>query len=410
MTEDDWPGSPRAGLTDQDRQVVSRVEKYLSKGLALHAWWKGAHSTGDFDVRFELGRTFNDPAESYGFFDTTTVGEQDVPIMGNFQEMFYDQERGPGGTAEMSEWLRRQMREFVLRYFMRVSDFREPDPYVAGAKASPSPRTNPFSWCPPEDVRRRGFGFEQLYYKRARTGVIGKFPDAERFAIVDLRTVGREYEWIVVKVTIFNFDFVSRPFGPGTPALVVPLREESLLVISPQFIVDEATPGTARFGFGYAFMKDPAGGLTAYGPGQFDAAIELMEFCVAADCSVRVRMVFVANRPTQVTRVSLDPMTWSARALRILWGQSAVPVAPGTTDRWTFDPVYSYVRLVNALSGGLAADRWCISRDQLDRDFLLQHFMQHYQAIIGSLATWRRVRDWCDAAALPSWISTGISA
>jgi hypothetical protein len=291
---------------------------------------------------------------------------------------------------------------------MRVSSYREPDAYVPGATLAPTGWTRPFAWCPREDIQRRGFGFEQLYYKRARTGIVGKFPLADRFTIVDLRDIGREYDWIVVRVTIFNFDMVIRPLGPGTPSLVVPLAEDSLLVVSREFLVDEVVDDVARFGLGYAFIKKPAPELVAYGPGQFDAAIELIEFATAADCSVRVRMVFVANRPTRVTSVSLDPTTWARRGFQLLTGGKTAAGDGG--DRFSFDPVYAYVDLANLLTGGAAASRLCISREQLDRDFLVQHYMEHYHAIVGSLATWRRVRDWTDAPSLPAWIATGVSA
>ena len=40
-----------------------------------------------------------------------------------------------------------------------------------------------FSWCPQEDILRRGFGFRQLYYKLKATGEVGKFPTRERPAM-----------------------------------------------------------------------------------------------------------------------------------------------------------------------------------------------------------------------------------
>src|SRR5581483_714190 len=130
---------------EQDRAIVARVDEFLAKGLDLHAWWRRAHATGSFAQRFELGRTFNEPAESYGFFDVAEVGGHAMPIMGNYQEMFYDQDRGPSTPVDLGVWLRRQVREFVLRYFMRVSDFREPDAFVPGAALAPTGWTRPLS-------------------------------------------------------------------------------------------------------------------------------------------------------------------------------------------------------------------------------------------------------------------------
>ena len=74
-----------------------------------------------------------------------------------------------------------------------------------------------------------------------------------------------------------------------------------------------------------------------------------------------------------------------------------------------FNPVYAYIDVANALTFGQAGARLCITRDQLDKRFLVQHFMQHYQAITGSLLTWRQVPDWLDTASLPDWVVNGTS-
>ena len=44
----------------------------------------------------------------------------------------------------------------------------------------------------------------------------------------------------------------------------------------------------------------------------------------------------------------------------------------------------------------------------IEKDFLVTHFMQHYQMIVGSLLTWRRVPDWLDSSALPETATTGV--
>ena len=44
---------------------------------------------------------------------------------------------------------------------------------------------------------------------------------------VDLRTLGDVYEWIVLKVNIFNFNFKANLAGDNGPQLVIPLKEAS---------------------------------------------------------------------------------------------------------------------------------------------------------------------------------------
>ena len=409
-------------LDDFDRTIIDRVEAFLSSGLALKRWWDETYRVNGFSERFELSRSFNRPDCSFGFFDEVDVDGRPLPVMGNYQEMFYDRPRTPvSRSREPGEWMRDQIREFVLRYFMRVSDYRQPEAYVRCDRPAPPSYLERLSWCPVEDPVTEGFGFSQHYYKLRDTGLIGKFPVDARSAIVDLREIGTKYEWIVVKVRIFDFRFTFKPLGPGALELSIPLTEESYLVLTRDFIANEDAPASGmlgRYGFGYAFIKDPSQGLIAYGPGQFDAAIELIDFHVLESGETRVSMAFVVNRPQKIANVALDPLGWSLRVAdvfslgltsRLLAPvKSALDMAP--TSLGVFDPVFTYISAANALSANKAAEELCISREQLERDFLVQHFMQHYTTIVGSLLTWRQIPDWLDEAALPEWVVTGRSA
>lgn len=410
--------SPPSGREEQ--ALLASVERFLADGLALKRWWERAAAANRFAERFELSRAFNRPEVSFGFFDQVPLARGVLPVMGNYQEMFYDRPRSPARLLpEATAWMRDQVREFVLRYFMRVSSFRQPEVFVAHAAHAAPPFLSNLSWCPRPTPERVGFGFAQHYYKLRATGEIGRF--ADQHAIVDLRELGPKYEWIVVKVRIFDFKFTLRPFGAEALELGLPLKEESYLVLSRDFITDAERPAPGvlgDYGLGYAFIKNPREELLAYGPGEFEAAMELINFRVAESGEVRVQMAFVSNRPERLTNVSLDPIDWGFRLANLFslgltarWlapvqsAYAALPLRPGT-----FDPVYSGVALVNALTGEQAAQQWCISREQLEKDFLVRHFMQHYQTIAGSLLTWRQIPDWLDSAALPEWVVKGISS
>lgn len=273
------------------------------------------------------------------------------------------------------------------------------------------------SWCPKPQESLRGFGFQQLYYK-TRDGEVGAFPEDERYAIVDLREIGRRYAWILLRVRIFNFNLDFQPFGGGTPSFAVPLVEDSLLVVAPDFVSDEETPEPGvlgRYGFGYSFVKNPMRQLLAYGPGEFDAALELIDFEILEDGRVQVPMAFMANRPNRIVNLTLDPVGLALAGaglatlglanralgpLRRLAGELPLP-------RVEVDPVFTYIDLARLASGGLSASELCITREQLYKQFLVQHFMEHYETIEGSLHVWREVPDWLDAAALPPWVRTG---
>src|SRR5262249_50031690 len=351
-TMDDRAGV--AALTHEDWLIINRVESFLADGVALKKWWQQADATNSYAQRFPLNRAFNRPEEAYGFFDQVQLEHGPLPVMGNVQDMFYDQPRTPTSLGkEAAEWMRDQIREFVLHYWMRISAFRQPEAYVPTGRPRPPRYLQRLSWCPEPEVLREGFGFSQHYYKLRDTGQIGKFPREDEFAIVDLREIGSKYEWIVVKVHIYDFKFSFKPLGPQGLELVVPLTEESYLVLSREFILNEDNPSPAllgEYGLGYAFIKDPTTGLIAYGPGQFRAAIETFRFQVLESGKIFVRMVFVADRPERIGNVRLDPVDWSfgladlfsfgltSRLLRPV--KDVLEQLP--TSLGGFDPVYTY--------------------------------------------------------------------
>jgi hypothetical protein len=417
-----FPQEQTAPLTDHDLTLIGSVESALADGLALKQWWERTYPANSFRERFELERVFNRPADSFGFFDQISLTKGVLPVMGNFQRMFYDQPRTPANVnRQAAEWMRAQIREFVLHYFMRVSAFRQPAVYVESGRVATPEYFKPLSWCPQQDILRQGFGFKQCYYKLCDSGRIDKFSEAEETAIVDLRQIGSRYEWIVVKVRIFDFIITFQPFGSGGPAISIPLTEESYLVVSRDFILNEDNPSPGllgHYGLGYAFIRDPTVGLIGYGPGQFRAAIEIINFEVSETGEICVSMIFVADQPERIANVSLNPLDWSFRLADILsFGMSSRLLAPvkhrletTMTPTNSFDPVYSFVSLANTLTANQAAQTLCISREQLNKDFLAQHFMQHYVTIVGSLLTWRQIPDWLDRAALPEWVITGRSS
>lgn len=409
-------------MTEAEEILISRVDEYLARGVALKKWWDRAYAANSFQERFELGETFNRPDTSFGFFDRAPVGGSDMRLMGNFQEMRYDNPKSPArDRSEQALWMRDQMREFVLRYFMRVSDFRQPEAYVPSDTPEPPIWLRPVSLCPEDVSSRVGFGFSQLLYKRADTGEVGRFSEADRYAIVDLREIGTTYDWIVVKVGIFDFSFAYSPLGADGPELKVPLSEASYLVLSRDFITNEDQPNAeelGRYGIGYAFIKNPEVGLLGYGPGEFEAAIEIINFHVFRTGRARVAMIFVANRPDRVANLSLDPIDWSYTLADWASGGAAsrltAPVKQalaGLPGRgMSIDPVYSSIDVANFLTLGAASRQFCISRRTLEIQFLVKHFMQHYQTVAGSLQTWRQVPDWLDEGALPSWVKQGLSS
>ena len=237
----------------------------------------------------------------------------------------------------------------------------------------------------------------------------------------------RIYEWLVLKVRIFDFNFAFRPFGENGPELVFGANEQSYLVVNEQFISYDENPQPGidvmyggvlgDYGIGYAFIKSPTPGPFRYGPGEFDAALELINFRIYRTGYISVRMVFIANRPKGVSNLVIDPVKWSFRfadffslgvASRLFsptqWMINQLPL------QISLDPVSYYISAANLIGGGYAARNLCISIEQLEKYFLLLHFQQHYQTLVGSLLTWRLVPDWLDQKTMPAWVVSGVGS
>jgi hypothetical protein len=406
-----------ASITDTDRAILQHVERTLADGMELARWWEEKDRLDDYAERFDVVREYNDSGRNFGFFDTAVVANAPLPVMGIVQEMFYDRQKMAKGDA-----IRNQMKEFVLKYFMRVSHLRQPHAAPAGEPAPLGALPRAFSWLPDDGERRVGFGYQQLYYKRRDSAKIGKFVGDEQSAIVDLRDIGTVYDWILLKVDIFDFNLSFAPFGAEAPRLQMPMKESTYLVLGPPFVKnqDDPAPGVlGQYGFGYAFVPYAPGGpgVIAYGPGHFAAAIQNVDFKVMADGEIRVRAAFVVNRPNQIANVDIDPIDWGFRLADMLtFGTASRVMAPMKAIADTLplrvsgvDPISTYIWMANTVTGGLAAKRLGHSKTVLEKRMLVQHFMQHYEMLTSSLLVWRMVADWTDGERLPAFCREGVA-
>lgn len=407
-------------LSAEELALLGETENALFKGLELRAWYRDKLKHNSWSDRFEEATSFRRPDTSFGFFDHAEIDGQRMAVMGNYQSMLYDQPKtGRGEEGEGALLMREQMREFILRYFMRISDFRQPQGYLPPNAHQPPVFLRPLSWCPKDDPSRIGFGFSQHFYKTV-DGRLGRFPVEERDAIVDLRQIGSDYEWILVHVDIFDFSFSLQPFGSDTPSLSLPLKTGSYLVVNRDFVLQDESlkHGLGSYGFGYSFVRNPGSSLLNYGPGEFEVAFETIDFHVLTDGRVRVDMAFASNRPDRIMNVSVDPLCWAVTlgaALPVPFAEPMTAAMRGMASfsplrGLTFDPLFSLIDMGNFASAGLLARELCISKETLFREFLLKHFQQHYESIIGSLQTWRQFPDWLNSEALPAWVKTGVSS
>ncbi len=414
--------STNDSLSETEDRLIEAVPDALADGVALLEWWRKTDPGMGYRECFEETKTQNRPGDkSYGFFDEVELPSagKEVPINGNVQEMFYDEPKAPPdyeGAAD--EWMHGQIREFILQYFMRISDFRQPEPAESDG----------------DDAEVTGFGFSQLYYRRRDSETTGKFAQDARDKIVDLRRFQDEYDWIALKNPIFGFGFDFKPFGPlfdsilgvSGPEVKLPADVFNYLVMSKDFVVNEQLdpkdsreedPVVGRYGFGYAFVNDPEPSVYGYGPGQLQPAFEQMVWEVRRSGKVGVRAAFVAQEPSGILNLSVDPMAWGFQLTKALGGEVPGFLQPVKRfwDRLpltnlTFDPVLPAVGLLNTLTFGQASRVFGLSKDQIIKQALFIHFLQHYQTIVGSLQTWRQIKDWTAPETLPEWVVSGVSS
>ena len=150
-------------LTEEDRIILDSLEGFLSDGKALKAWWQNAHTDNSFEERFDLVHTLHRSENSFGVFGEVQLDRGPFAAMGVLDEVFYDRPKGQGqATGELAAWMCEQVKEFVLHYFMRTSDFRLPQKIVAPEGSDPPGFLKPFSMKPKEEVERKGMGFTQM--------------------------------------------------------------------------------------------------------------------------------------------------------------------------------------------------------------------------------------------------------
>lgn len=405
-----------APLDWRERNLLSQVDPCLRDGVTLFQWWQKADRTRSFAKTMHLVEVPNRPEEGYSFFDRVELEPGRVmPVMGDVPTLFYDRPKG----REAARWCR-EVERFALRYFLRIADQRLPQA-VPDKDRGMGP-LDFLGWCTRSFERREGFGFQQLYYKRRGDATIYRFPKARRTAIIDTRELLTKYEWVVGKVKIFDFD-LAFPQDPSLPQVSVPLDEEQFIILSSDFVTDAPEPYAGdggSFSFGYAMLRpavDPS--ILAYGPGQFQAGFQVFDFLVAQEGRVGVRMPFVVNRPDRILDLSLDPFDWFLDFLYLLTksraGRFIEPIEEALDQlpfrHRGFDPIFTGIRLLNIATLGLAARQLCISREQLEKLFLIFHFKQYYSMLVGTLQTWRQIADWlAPEQDLPRWVVDGGSS
>ena len=399
---------PSTALSAQEQALVAAVDDSLPLGLALKAWWEQKDANNSIGERFELVRTYNPADRAYGFFDTAVLKQGSFNVMGLLQELPFDCPKTVAGHG-----LKRQIREYVMRYFLRSTSYTTPVPFSGRSFGEPPGLIAGLLFRNSPNEALRGFGYTQQYYKTV-DGSIGAFPLEDQHAVVDLRELGKTFEWIILQVQLFNFVVPFKPLGDNLPQIGIPLQEQTYVVISKDFVVNR--PG--EYGLGYAILKGTGsnpGDILAYGPGRFQLGFQTIHFTTDKSGATKVRMAFAANRPDKVMNIPYDPVGLAFRALNTVtlgaaeqYSKYVSNYLPGFLTSTGIDPMQLYIAAANAATGGAAAEHFGVSKEELDRLMLMQHFSQHYQMILGAMSTFHRVPDWLATSAIPAWIRSGV--
>lgn len=408
---------PRLPPDAATQAIVACVDDTHRMAMQVRDWFEDRERRGTFAHSFEVVRPSGTGDRSLGFFDTATVGGRTLNLMGCVQEMLFDRERLATGRE-----VRDQLREFVLRYFMRVCHAHAPR---SAAPAEPSDASGVLrflSWHPEPGEKRVGFGYEQLAYRERASGSILQVPHESRGAVADLRDIGPVYDWLAMRVNIFDFNLALAPLGRNRLHVDLPLNEVTYVLMTPDGVIDREHPSPGvlgEYGFSYGLMPyTHEDSILAYGPGQFLAGYQSIVFQLLSDGAIKAKAVFVVDRPTKVLKVDIDPIEWSFRMVDMVTFNAASRAMAPVRDLARrlplrlaqVDPVSMSIDAVNALSGGMAASHFGISMTRLERLMLAQHHGQHHDMLLGAALVWRRVTDWTRPESLPDVCRRGFVA
>ena len=118
------------GLTEEDLEVVAGAQRALDGGVELKKWWDkideaDRRGCDSYENKFQEASVHTRPEDhSFGFFETAELAKGKTKVIGNVQQQLYH--RPKAGKPEL---IQDQIREFVLRYFMRISVYRTPQPH-----------------------------------------------------------------------------------------------------------------------------------------------------------------------------------------------------------------------------------------------------------------------------------------
>ncbi|MEX2264660.1 MAG: hypothetical protein WD696_22085 [Bryobacteraceae bacterium] len=307
-----------------DRFLVEKTEEAVRDGLQLEHWYRKQEEAEALNLfPLNLKKAFRLKNRAEGFFGRLNVNGTPTSIMGCVQDVDFGFVNGANSAA--------RLRDFVYGEFLGRAHWTYEDGYPGG------------------------FGIERSLY-RAADGRYDTFPAERRKGVVDWRTLGKEYDWVLLTVHIH--DFVMK-FGP----FVKRFKEAACVAMQRDFILERENPSkdcALEIAVGYPFVAyAPIPNVFGFGPGKFGAAIKRYAFRLSHNNKLDVRMAFMA----------------APRCRKVFDFGQRIP-----------DPVYGGAELLSILSLRLYKTQGL--HDCLDAQMLSQHSRVHQALMDGVEKVW----------------------
>jgi hypothetical protein len=319
--------------SEKQQLLAGLAERGLREARPVFDWLQKALDTNSLKL-VELQRS--QQASMEAFFDTIAVGGRSSTVMGCLQRIRFPwtKRESPAPTVDLKKW--------VQTRFMPEATWTHPDGLPGG------------------------FGYFPLLRRESSDGRVVPCGPNETSSDLDLSLVGSEFDWVTLRVEIYDFVRCVPAMRPHVRTLSRFIKEAAYITACRDFmqcrfpakeiVVEEC-------GLGYAFLPavvhpNPFG----YGPGRFGVALKLFRFAVLKNADVEVSMIFLS-----------------------------VPRSTAVLHLWGLDPVYGTARLLDFFT----FRRFGILKglqDKLDRQFMTQHGVVHQSAIEGLRRTWEETR------------------
>lgn len=397
----------------------AEVETALVAARELSTWWTAVEAgilagTSKVDS-FELFPASPEAGlkPTIGFFADADLAGRKVAVMGHVLDAFYSRPMVPKDQrADAAIRIRHQVEEFALRYWLRNQVDVLPEPIPEPGRAPLPPYLQVVSWVPPPGFDLDGVNNLQRRYKRM-TGETGCFSPDEAARIVDLRTLGREYEWVQLDRQILAFDLT---LSAGEElSVVLPLKRRVPVAMDARLVVNRTggTPGVLGcYGPGFARVRCP-GGVFSFGPDDGQPGFETQYLQVLESGEVRVRAISIVAAPAKLFDISWNPAQWSLGMMDMMtMGATRGLTRPfretlGLLPSLPLDPFLAPVEMLNRFSGNTIAETLCLTKRDLLTGVLAQEAARSLNTLLATRQIWQTGPDWLRPESLPPWVEAG---